>query len=80
LSKYYPHRIASALESLKIAAIQSSDDLWSTQHLKGNGIVANVGSDQGPWSDLAGHGPEPQMRKEWKMLSIFVVEFLGQLP
>jgi len=62
-----------------MAAIQSSHDLWNTQDLKGDGIVANVGRDQGPLSGPAEYGPEPQVIKEYKMLSIFVVEFSRQL-
>ena len=45
------------------------------QYLKDNGIVANIGSDQGPLSGLAEQGSELHIRKDCKMLSIFVVEF-----
>jgi len=61
-----------------MAATQSSDALWSTQYLKGDGIVANVGSNQEPLLCPADHGPGPLVRKEFKMLAIFVVEFPQQ--
>jgi len=38
--------MASALQSPKMAAIESSDNLGSTEYLKRDSIVENVGSDQ----------------------------------
>jgi len=61
--------MASAVQCVNMAAIQSSssDELWSTQNLKGDGVVANVGSGQEPRSGAVEHGQEPQVRQVHKM-------------
>jgi len=61
--------MAAALQYVKMAAIQSSrsEEVWSTQDLKCDGIGVNVGSGQEPQSGAAEYGPELQERQEHKM-------------